>query len=66
MEGPANTVGYFIAGYAIIFGTMALYLATLVVRWRNLLRDEAMLRELEESQDSRAESTPVAAARGSE
>lgn len=46
-SGPANTVGYFIAGYAVIFGTMLVYLVSLVVRTRNLNQDEAMLEDLE-------------------
>jgi hypothetical protein len=48
MEGPANTTVYFIAGYGVIFGLMAFYLATLVIRWRNLRQDEEMLQNMEE------------------
>lgn len=48
MEGPAPTLGYMIAGYVVIFGVMSAYLASLVVRWRNLKRDEETLACLEE------------------
>lgn len=48
MEGPANTLGYMIAGYVVIFLVLAVYLITLVVRWRNLKEDMALLKELEE------------------
>ncbi|HEY9088589.1 MAG TPA: hypothetical protein VIO36_10505 [Anaerolineaceae bacterium] len=47
MEGPANTLAYMIAGYAIIFTVLAVYLVSLVVRWRNLRQDEETLREIE-------------------
>lgn len=47
MEGPADTLSYMIAGYGVIFGIMLVYLASLVIRWRNLRQDEEMLEELE-------------------
>jgi hypothetical protein len=47
---PANTVSYLIAGYAVIFGTMIIYLVSMVVRNRNLTQDEAMLKDLEKEQ----------------
>lgn len=46
MDGPANTIVYFIAGYGIIFSVLIVYLVSLVVRWRNLRQDEETLREL--------------------
>lgn len=49
-EGPAQTTSYFIAGYAVIFGVMALYLVSLIVRRRNLTQDLETLQELEKSQ----------------
>lgn len=45
MEGPANTLNYMIAGYAVIFGVMLIYLASLVVRWRNLRQEEEILEQ---------------------
>jgi hypothetical protein len=50
--GPANTVGYFIAGYGVIFGTMFLYLISLVVRTLNLSQDEAILKDLDKETES--------------
>jgi hypothetical protein len=50
MDGPANTQVYFIAGHAVIFGIMALYVFSLWLRGRNLRQDEAVLSELEEQE----------------
>ena len=47
MDGPANTMGYMIAGYAVIFTVLTVYLISMVIRWRNLRQDEETLRELE-------------------
>lgn len=47
-EGPAQTTQYFIAGYVVIFGSMALYLASLLIRRRNLTRDLETLQDLQE------------------
>ncbi len=51
MEGPADTLSFMIAGHAVIFGVMLLYLVSLVVRWRNLRQDEVLLNELEEKEE---------------
>ena len=48
MEGPANTLNYMIAGYAVIFVVIFIYLASLVIRWRNLRQDQEMLGQIEE------------------
>ncbi|MCC6147740.1 MAG: hypothetical protein IT308_09255 [Anaerolineaceae bacterium] len=50
MEGPANTLNYFIAGYVVIFGIMAGYVTSLAVRWNNLKQDAAVLEELKEKE----------------
>lgn len=47
MEGPANTLNYMIAGYVVIFGIMIVYLASLIIRWRNLRQDEELLEQLD-------------------
>jgi hypothetical protein len=57
MDGPANTLSYFIAGHAVIFGVMALYVFSLWIRGRNLRQDEAMLSELEQ-QETRVRDEP--------
>ena len=43
----ADTTGYMIAGYVVIFGALFLYIASLVVRHRNLNQDYEMLKEIE-------------------
>jgi hypothetical protein len=55
-EGPAETTAYMIAGYAIIFGVMALYVASLMIRSRNLKQDLEVLAELGE--DAELEEEP--------
>ena len=50
-EPPPNTSGYMIAGYVIFFVVMAIYLASLFIRWRNLDQDLRMLEEMEREQD---------------
>ena len=45
---PAETTGYMIFGFSVIFGTMLIYLWSYVSRWRNLVKDEQLLDELEE------------------
>jgi hypothetical protein len=48
-EGPAETSAYLIAGYAVIFGVMLIYLASLYLRRRNLKQDLEVLQELEQN-----------------
>jgi hypothetical protein len=51
-DAPANTMAYFIAGYAIIFGVMALYILSIYLRYRNSSQELEILKELEDHQDS--------------
>ena len=46
-EGPADTTNFMIAGYAIIFGVMLVYLISLLVRQRNLNKDLEVLEEIQ-------------------
>ena len=46
-EATPDTSGYMIAGYAITFLVMALYVASMYLRSRNLNPDMTTLRELE-------------------
>jgi hypothetical protein len=48
VDTPANTVNYMIAGYSVIFGVMLVYLASLIIRHRNLRQDLNTLKELED------------------
>jgi len=46
-EATPDTSGYMIAGYAIAFIIMGIYVTSLYLRYRNLNRDRAMLEELD-------------------
>lgn len=46
-QAPPDTSEYMIAGYAIAFGVMFLYVASLFIRYRNLNRDMAMFEEMD-------------------
>jgi hypothetical protein len=47
LETPPDTSQYMVAGYAISFATMLLYVASLIIRHRNLTRDVSMLEEMD-------------------
>jgi len=47
-EPTPDTSGYMIAGYAIAFLVLGLYVASIYIRNRNLQQDMAMLEELDE------------------
>ena len=47
-EGPAETTNFMIAGYAVIFGVMGIYLLSLWLRQRNMHQDLEMFEELED------------------
>jgi len=46
---PADTTGYMIAGYAIAFIVMGIYVASIYVRTRNLNQDLETLEEMDKS-----------------
>ena len=46
-EATPDTSGYMIAGYAVAFIVMGIYVLSMYVRWRNLRRDVEMLNSLE-------------------
>ncbi len=48
-ETTINTDGYMIAGYAVSFIVMALYVASIYIRSRNLNRDLTLLEEMDKS-----------------
>ena len=43
-----DTSQYMIAGYAIAFGVMFLYVASLFIRYRNLNRDITLFKEMDQ------------------
>jgi len=48
LQAPAETTGYLIAGYTVIFGVMFLYIVSLIVRSRKLKQELEILKELEQ------------------
>ncbi len=46
MNGPAQTLNYMIAGYTVIFGVMIAYIASLIIRWQRLRREQSYLEDL--------------------
>jgi hypothetical protein len=46
-EVTPNTVGYMLFGYGVILGTMALFVLSLVSRFRNLRRDMELMEEVQ-------------------
>jgi len=48
-QAPAETTTYMIAGYAVIFGVMLIYILSLIIRRRNLKRDVNTLSDLDEN-----------------
>ena len=47
-DAPAETSGYMIAGYSVIFGVLLIYLVSLGLRKRNLEQDLELLEDLPE------------------
>lgn len=50
-DAPANTTSYMIAGYVVIFGVMAFFLASMLIRFRNLKQEWEILQDLDEVSD---------------
>ena len=50
-EATPDTSGYMIAGYAIAFLLMALYVVSIYLRNRNLQQDMTMLEEMEKTEE---------------
>ncbi len=50
-DAPAETTGYMIAGYIVIFGVMFIYLVSLAVRNRSLGQDLEVLEDLQQQKD---------------
>ncbi len=45
----ATSIKYMIGGYSVIFGILAIYLISLVVRWQRMKRDLKSLEEIKET-----------------
>ena len=50
-QAPAQTTNYMVAGYAVIFSIMFLYVLSLVLRTRRLKQELQMIEELEHSEE---------------
>lgn len=46
-DAPAETLNFMILGYTVILGAIGLFVVSLIVRTRNLLRDLDVLGSLE-------------------
>ena len=57
-EITPDTSGYMIAGFAVAFIVMALYVASLYLRARNLAQDMTMLEEMDKPASSAQTSSP--------
>ena len=44
-SAPANTTSYMIAGYAVIFGVILLYILSMVIRQHNLMQELQILEQ---------------------
>ncbi|RPI78208.1 MAG: CcmD family protein [Chloroflexi bacterium] len=65
LQIPPNTSNYMIAGYAVIFTVLLVYLATIVLRFRNMHRDIELLEDLDRQEnDNLPRSERAAAAPG--
>ncbi|HEY5670370.1 MAG TPA: hypothetical protein VIS10_10260 [Anaerolineales bacterium] len=51
-DHPAETSGYMIAGYVVIFGVMLIYLASLILRSRSLSQDLELLEDLQDESEA--------------
>lgn len=50
LDSPPNTSSYMIAGYAIAFGVMILYVISLYIRSSNLKKDLSMLEDMDKKE----------------
>jgi hypothetical protein len=46
-EAPADTLDFMLYGFAVILGTMAIFIVSLVTRFRNLQKDLEVIEEVE-------------------
>jgi hypothetical protein len=45
----ATSIKYMIGGYSVIFAMLAIYLISLIVRWRRMKRDLQTLEQIKEN-----------------
>ena len=49
LQAPAETFDFMLLGFAVIFGTMGLFILSLVMRFRSLKKDMEILDEIDPS-----------------
>ena len=54
LDAPPDTSAYMIAGYVIFFIIAAIYIVSLLVRWRNLNQDMTTLEAIEKENKRKA------------
>jgi hypothetical protein len=62
-ESIPDTLDFMIAGYAIAFTVMAIYLASLVIRWRNLIQDLQAIESIQKASRPKAGKSKAGASR---
>jgi hypothetical protein len=58
LDAPPDTSAYMIAGYAVFFIVAAIYIVSLVVRWRNIHQDMTTLEAIEKENKLKKEKAP--------
>lgn len=51
-QTPAETFNYMVLGFSVILGVLFIYIVSILVRFRNLKKDIALLQEVEVETDS--------------
>jgi hypothetical protein len=51
-QTPAETFNYMVLGFSVILGVLFVYIVSILVRFRNLKKDIALLQEIEVETDS--------------
>jgi hypothetical protein len=54
LDGPAETFNYMVLGFGVILGCMAIFVASLVIRFRNLRRELEVYEAIETEEESKS------------
>ena len=57
LDAPPDTSAYMVAGYTVFFIVAAIYIVSLLVRWRNLHQDMTTLEAIEKENKVKKEKT---------
>jgi len=57
LDAPPDTSAYMIAGYVVFFIVAAIYIVSLLVRWRNLHQDMTTLETIEKENHPKVKPT---------